>query len=213
MRSEGFKGISLAMLIILSLLVPLVFFGNPSSKIVHASPDGGSIGPIEIKVKVFVLQGREDVTDGVIDGRMDEADEALRNSGIRLVRGPICRGFPGNARSRENRDKLRENVENEMKREGFKGVALIIAHENSIDDNENKLGVAIKGNRASAIVADNAEIDMGTKVWAHEIGHVLCLDDLKDNENNVMIEYNSCKEKGFSQGQIENMKKKRLSKI
>jgi hypothetical protein len=48
---------------------------------------------------------------------------------------------------------------------------------------------------------------MGKKVWLHEIAHVLCLQDI-ENENNIMNSYNSCKEKKFSPDQIENMKKK-----
>jgi len=208
MRSEDFKGILMAMLIILSLSAPLIFLGNNGSKIVHASPEGGSDNkPIQIKVKIFVLENRV-ITDNVINARMAEANDALKNSGIQLIRGPTYRGFPGNARSLDNYKKLIQKVENDMKMEKFKGIALIIAPENSIDDNKKILGWAYKGNRASATVADSAGTDMGKKVWVHEIGHVLCLDDLEDNENNVMISYNSCKENGFSQGQMENMKKK-----
>jgi len=209
MRPEDFKGILLAMLIILSLSAPLIFLGNNSLEIVHASPEGGSDNkPIQIKVKIFVLENRV-ITDNVINARIAEANDALRNSGIRLVRGPIYRGFPGNARSRAARDNVRKKVNENLIAERFKGIALIIAPERSINDNENLLGIAIKSKRESAIVADNAGTGMGIKAWAHEIGHVLCLDDVEDNENNIMNEYDPCTEnQRFSPKQMENMKKK-----
>jgi hypothetical protein len=152
-RTGGFKGILLSALIVVSLATPLLTFlmatsatkvpslsSTDSGGIIYASPAGNPGEPIQIKVKVFVLECRENVTDKDIDDRLAEANETLKDSGIRLVRGPIHRGVPGNARSLENRNKIRKFVEENMKAENFKGIALIIAHENSIDDNENIWG-------------------------------------------------------------------------
>jgi len=204
MRSEDFKGILLTVLIILSLLVPLIFLGNNSSKIVHASPDEEAGKPIEIKVKVFVLENGPDWTDNDIKNTMGEVNDILNNSnaGIKLVQGPLYRDFPGSVKTKEDRKAVREKVRENLQGEKFKGIALIMAKEGSIDDNPSCMGKAEKSNPASAIVAQ----DSG-QVWLHEIGHVLCLDDV-DNENNIMNKAVTDWSKGLSPEQIENMKKK-----
>jgi len=204
MRSEDFKGILLTVLIILSLSASFIFLGNNSSEIVHASPDGEAGKPIEIKVKIFVLQNGPDWTDAEIDDMISDANEMLNNNnaGIKLVQGPLYRNFPGSVKTKEDRKAVRENVRENMKNEKFKGIALIMAKEGSIDDNPSCMGKAEKSDPAGAIVAYYDE-----KVWLHEIGHVLCLDDV-DNENNIMNKKTTSESKGLSPEQIENMKKK-----
>jgi hypothetical protein len=205
MQAERFKAVLLTVLLIFSLSVPLMFLGGSSSE-VYASPAGGSDNKIQVKVKVFVLQGVGSPTDNDIDDRIDEANESLKSSGIELVRGPIHRGVPGNAGNYDNRENLRKWVRENMKKENFKGVALIIVPENNINHDSNTWGISVKGDTASAMTAKTGE-NMGKKVWMHEIAHVLCLQHI-DNENNIMNGTNSCKEKDFSPEQIENMKKK-----